>query len=232
MSEFSDALFLRDQTAERAIELLRSAKVQGYIFSAKNGWLPVAYSQGLRTGDTANFEALVDANPGVLIHYSYAEDHGCYVDIYERDVRVGRLKASFEGQNARFDQDEFVGYRLLTPADADTISAWVASAHDYKNRNEEDEYLVARLLHLPRYAWLSYHYELTTNAPDPERLEVDRDGQVLDVKGRPYVPGPEKRPAAKKTATKKTAAKKPLAKKPAAKKPTAKKKAGARSRNH
>jgi hypothetical protein len=180
MSEFSESLFIRSNTIQSAIDLLRAARVAGYAFPSENGWVPVAYSRGAHAGETRNLQSILAANPGELLHYSYAEDHGCWVDLYERDVCVGRLKASFEQQNARFDRGEFVSRRLLTNESADATEAWVASAHRYDARKERDEYIVARALGLPRFAWFSYEYELTTDAPDEARIEIDREGQARD----------------------------------------------------
>jgi hypothetical protein len=180
MSEFSESLFVRSNTIQSAIDLLRAAGVAGYAFPSENGWVPFAYSRGAHVGDTRNLQSILAANPGELLHYSYAEDHGCWVDLYERDVRVGRLKASFEQQNARFDRGEFLSRRLLTDEGADATEAWVASAHHYDARKKRDEYIVARALGLPRFAWFSYEYELTTDAPDEARIEIDREGRARD----------------------------------------------------
>jgi hypothetical protein len=183
MSEFSESLFVRSHTIQSAIDLLRAAGVAGFAFPSENGWVPVAYSRGAHIGDTRNLQSILAANPGALLHYSYAEDHGCWLDLYERDVRVGRLKASFEQQNARFDRGEFLSRRLMTTEGADATEAWVAGAHRYLAREKRDEYIVARALGLPRFAWFSYEYELGTDVPDEARIEIDREGRVRDRAG-------------------------------------------------
>src|SRR5262249_19591704 len=135
MSEFSESLQLRSDDSADGVALLRSAKVSGYVFPAGSGWVPIAYSTGARIGDSENLRRILDANRGLLVHSSYAEDHGCYVNVYEGPNRVARLKAAFESENARFDRDAFERLGLLTPPAAVAIEGWVAKAHDWAERH-------------------------------------------------------------------------------------------------
>lgn len=237
MSEFSEALYLRASSSDEGVALLRAAKVAGYVYPALNGWVPVVYAKGRAMGRDDGIGPILAANRGELVHYAYAEDHGCWVDVYERDVRVARLKASFEAQNARFDRAEMLARALLSAKDADRIEAWVGGAHRWAERQEHDEHVVAKALGLPRYAWFSREYEITNDTPDAGRIEVDAEGRIreraesfdaeleellatLPPTRKPPAarPPPAKKATAKKAPTKKSPAKEAPAKKAPAKK--------------
>src|SRR5688572_28200058 len=136
MSDFTDAFFLRGEVLASAIALLQAAKVPGYVFPAENGWIPIVFSRGARI-DFENLELVIAANPGILLHYTFANDHGCAVALYERNRRLGRIRAMFETADGRFDRDGFLAHGLLTTGDAAAIDAWIACAHDEATRGDE-----------------------------------------------------------------------------------------------
>jgi hypothetical protein len=163
-----------------AVMLLQRANVAGYVFPASERWAPLVFSAGLRVGSSEGRDRIIAANEGIL-HYSYAEDHGVWVDVYDGPSRVACLKASFESEAAAFDRAEFVKMKLLTPADADAVEAWIAQAHRWESRSDAEEYIVAEKLRLPRFAWFSYDYELQTPDASGDRIAVDSDGTCQRV---------------------------------------------------
>lgn len=173
MSEFSDSFHLRTDDPEDAIELLRRAKVPGYVFPPAFGFVSFVCPR-----DKRFYQQVLGANLGLLVDYSFAADHGCWVNLYERDVKVGNLSAAFEEERSRFDREAFIDIGLVDPQGAEAIAEWVREAHDVSKRSRETDHTVAKKLRLPHFSWLSYHYALSDETPPDGRIEIDRDGQT------------------------------------------------------
>ncbi len=135
--------------------LLQRANVLGLVFPAANGWVSFVYSGGVYVGETANRDRLLDANRGLLVSYEYFEE-GCEVQVFQDAHFVA--EASFERKKVKFDKDDFVALGLLSPAAASEVETWLKKAHEGVQRGPE-QYVVARCLGLPRYAWFSFAYE-------------------------------------------------------------------------
>jgi hypothetical protein len=178
MSEFSASMHLQSATLEDAVALLRAAQVPGYVFPANDRWVPFVYSAGAHVGSKENFERIVGANRGLLLTYDYAADHGCWVGVYRGPARIARIEALFEVQRTAFEPAEFVRLGLLSVTDAEAIGLWIASAHRWEARPDENAHIVAEKLGLSRYAWFAHAYECDADSPDEERVEVDALGNV------------------------------------------------------
>ena len=225
MGELSESGHLRTTNPEHAVALLKRAKLPGYVFPERNGWVTFVYPPG----DENRFD-LEQANERLLLLYEYASDLGCWVTLYQGKKPITRLKASFDRPNFAFDRKPFEQLELLTPLSAATVESWVRRAHVPPERNRAP-YLVAERLHLPRYQWLSYLAEQSKPAAaDPQRIEVLPNGTVKRPP-KPVAPhvgtgeAPTKGKGRGKSKAGKKAAKKTSAKKPAkkvAKKPTKK----------
>jgi hypothetical protein len=191
MSEFSESLHLRGEDPTAGVGLLRRAKVAGYVFPAADGWISIAYHQPrislksaadlvrslVEARDRRELARMVDANEGTLLHYSYAEDHGCSVAVYEERRRVCRLAVSFDSKRRRprFDRDAFLQRSLMTAAAADSVELWLAG----KRPGRDDRYTVGNALGLPHFEWFSYGYEVRDDVDHPPgRLEVDATGKA------------------------------------------------------
>lgn len=236
MGEQSESGHLRTTNPEHAVALLERAKLPGYVFPERNGWVTFVYPPG----DENRFD-LEQANEKLLLLYEYAADLGCWVTLYNGKKPLTRLKASFDRPNFAFDRKPFEQLELLTPLSAATVESWVRRAHVPPERNRAP-YLVAERLHLPRYQWLSFLAEQSKPAAaDPQRIEVLANGTVkrppkpsaphvavaAPVKGNAKAKAPKA--SKKKSSAKKTSAKKPVPKSPkpikpakAAKKPAKK----------
>lgn len=169
MSEDSASFHLRTSNPAHAVELLRRARVPGFVFPPGNGFVTFVCPR-----DEATREAVTTANLGLLFEYAYAADHGCSVSVYERDVKVASLRARFEEQRARFDRDAFIDIGLVDVRAANAIAEWVRG----EGADDAREHLVAKKLGLPRFAWLSYRYARADEAPIAGRVEVDRRGRT------------------------------------------------------
>lgn len=232
MAEVSESGHLRTTNPEHAVALLKRAKLPGYVFPERNGWVTFVYP----VSDENRFD-LEQANEKLLLLYEYAAELGCWVTLYQGKKPITRLKASFDRPNFAFDRKPFEQHELLTSLSAATVESWVRRAHVPAERMRAP-YLVAERLHLPRYQWLSFLAEQSKPAAsDPSRIEVLPNGSVKRPP-KPVAPhvavaepaGKKGKKASKKNSSSKkptkTSAKKPAkaAAKPAkpAKKPTKK----------
>jgi hypothetical protein len=172
VSELSESGHLQSENAEHAVALLKRAKVPGYVFPSRNGWVSFVYPPG----DENRFD-LAQANEKLLVLYEYAADHGCWVTVYQAKKPITRLKAAFDRPNALFDRRAFESLEVLSPAGAAAVEVWVRRAHLLHERVRAP-HLVAERLHLPRYAWFSHLSERTSANPDPQRIEVLENGSV------------------------------------------------------
>jgi hypothetical protein len=200
VSELSESGHLRTENAEHAVALLKRAKVPGFVFPARNGWVSFTYPPG----DENRFD-LAQANEKLLVLYEYAADQGCWVTVYQAKKPVTRLKAAFDRPNVAFDRRTFESLELVSPAGAAAIEAWSKRAHLLHERVRAP-HLVAERLHLPRYAWFSFLGEQTKEQPEPQRIEVLANGTVRRPP-KPVAPHVAVvAPPKKKTATKRKAA--------------------------
>jgi hypothetical protein len=226
MSEFSDSFHLRSTDPQDAIALLRRAKAPGYVFPPADGFVTFVCPR-----DEDVPKAVLAANVGLLIDYSFAEDHGCWVDVYERDAKVASLSVDFDEQRAHFERSKFIAKGLLDAGAAEDVARWIRGSPDAEARSGREAYVIARKLRLPRFAWLSYRYAQTDETPPEGRIEVDRSGRTRTIEEaemddigellatlpptrKPRAPPTDKTPTAtKKAATKKAATKKAATKK-------------------
>jgi hypothetical protein len=207
VSEFSDSFHLRATDPADAIALLRAAGVAGSVFPAENGWVSFVFERGSGIGTKELAERVFTANKGLLVDYSYAADHGCWVAVYLGAERVARLTVSFETPSRSFDREAFLRLGLLAPAGADAIERWM------HGDQRTGDYVVAKQLGLPRYRWFARRYEL--DEPSEGGVEVDADGSVRtheealkdEIEELLRTLPPTKKPAAKKPAGKKSVTK-------------------------
>jgi hypothetical protein len=172
VGELSESGHLRTENAEHAVALLKRAKVPGFVFPARNGWVSFVYPPG----DESRFD-LAQANEKLLILYEYAADQGCWVTVYDAKKPITRLRVAFDRPNSAFDRRAFESFELVSPAGASAVEAWSKRAHLLHERVSAP-YLVAERLHLPRYAWFSFAAEQTKAQPEAQRIEVRANGTV------------------------------------------------------
>ncbi|MBD1912956.1 MULTISPECIES: hypothetical protein [unclassified Leptolyngbya] len=79
MSEFSESYHLRQASQEDAVQLLQRAGLKGIVFPSSSQW--TSFVPGGQ--DWEALPAIVQANSGILLHYSYGEDHGWTIEVYE-----------------------------------------------------------------------------------------------------------------------------------------------------
>lgn len=187
MSEFSESLHLRTEDPAAAVELLRRARVRGYVLSPseaaslgfvssnKAAWVPITIAPDEPPG-RAQFDRVIAANEGTLVFWDYAEDHGCNVSLYEGSRRVGRIRVSFESRLHSFDRDVFVDRGLIDAKGAARIEEWL--------RHAVPGTVVAEELGLLQYRWLSF--DVVRKGRDAGKgyeraIELDARGRVVET---------------------------------------------------
>lgn len=95
MSEFSDCYFLRTFERRDAKRLLTRVRRYGLVLSSSRSWVPFLVDGVLDAGAPAH--DVVRHNEGVLLHYSYAEDHGLTLSFYEDTVESLRIEIQRRG---------------------------------------------------------------------------------------------------------------------------------------
>src|SRR4029079_9026049 len=86
-----------------------------------------------------------EENKGLLVHYDYANDHGCWVTVHDGKKPVARIKAAFDRPNAAFDRATFEKLGILTPIGAQAVDAWVKRAHVWHERSRTPHLVAERL---------------------------------------------------------------------------------------
>lgn len=163
MSEFSSSLHLHDASLDTVVELLRRAKVAGFVFPPEHGWTAFTALDPAR---------VIAANEARLVHYDFSSDHELRVEAFDGRKRLARLKVDFEQLRARFEGPKFVAHGLMTGAGVRLVKQWLETG------GPRGAAVVAKALGLTRFRWLSHAYELENDDPSVGRVEVDTSGAV------------------------------------------------------
>lgn len=173
MSEFSSSFHLRSNELRDGVELLRRARVPGFVHPQVNGWVPVVFPHGFGMED--KLDRILASNRGLAVHYDYAEDHGVRADAYRGSERVAQLYVSFESNRATFEAVEFVALGRMSETSTREIQQWIDGTR------HRGLLVVAASLGLPRHSWFSYDYESRARPPaTSERVEVSTDGTIVE----------------------------------------------------
>jgi hypothetical protein len=81
MSEHSDCYYLKGLEPAGASSLLKRARRYGLVLGQVNGWIPFL-ADGIADAGQAAL-AVTQHNVGVLLHYSYAEDHAIKLRVFD-----------------------------------------------------------------------------------------------------------------------------------------------------
>ena len=208
MSEFSESFHLRAGSGSDAVGLLERASVRGFVFPRSGSWVPfvcggtpadlaaalaaaspevpppVAEFLASQRANQVAIERVLCANTSTLLHYRFAADHECTVQLYEGARRTGVIHASFDDGAWHFDAAAFLQSGVLGRAACADLKAWLETAAAFHDRQLHqltakleaeylaDRYFVARILGLTDYTWLSFEYELDATPGVPDRIPV------------------------------------------------------------
>lgn len=81
MSEFSDCYYLLNATSEQAVSLMKKARRYGMVLPKSDRYVPFLVDGAWDAGTLVDL--VIDNNSGILLHYSYAEDHGLWITVYD-----------------------------------------------------------------------------------------------------------------------------------------------------
>ncbi len=82
MSEFSDCFFLLDASHDQAVSLFSLVRRYGIVLPPANRYTPFLVDGACDAGSL--IDTAIDHNPGIMLHYSYVEDHGLWLTAYDR----------------------------------------------------------------------------------------------------------------------------------------------------
>lgn len=89
MSEFSDSYHLHTGDPTEVVALLRRARRYGAVLPTSTPFVPFLVDGASEAGGVA--EDVVTHNTGVLVHYSYAEDHGLEIGVFEKSSCIATI---------------------------------------------------------------------------------------------------------------------------------------------
>lgn len=158
MSEFSESWHLRTMEPQEAVKLLEQAERRGYVFEEENGWVTFV-------ADGSSFQSdpqLISLNPGLLIHYIYAEDHGWELGVYKRDQRVFEYKCDWSDGEIVVESSGFEAAMFAEFVDApalEELEALFLNEHpDEIFQEEPAAYRCAYFIGLVHVDWISFDY--------------------------------------------------------------------------
>jgi hypothetical protein len=159
MSEFSESYHLRTENSSDAVELLRRAGLNGFVYPPTGGWVSFV-AEG---GDFEPDERIVSVAGRVLLHYVCAEDHGWNFTLFDGAKVISRYRCDWEDEvlvaSAEYDRTALLPFvapaksavfedfeSRLRPADLDDVM------------ESEPSKLLAQALGLEHYDWLDYDH--------------------------------------------------------------------------
>ncbi|OKP77884.1 hypothetical protein A3844_29180 [Paenibacillus helianthi] len=153
MSEFSASYHLQTSDQQKAVELIRASNNKGFVFPESNGWVTFIVKGpafGIR-------KAIVSLNPGLLVHYSYMEDHGWALSFFEKDELISTYKCDWtEELHIEKDKLDIVLLRELIIKQGNSIEDLEKALDLAEDIGEEPPaYFIANKLGLSYYEWLS-----------------------------------------------------------------------------
>lgn len=169
MSEFSESYHLRTSDREAAVNLIRNSGNTGYVFAETNGWVSFLI-------EGANFSVnpeVIKQNPGLLVHYIFAEDHGFEFRVYRKEEAVLEFVCDWNDEVEIEDNELDLGViRELVLLQGNSISG-IEQLFEAESMFSDitPAYELAERIGLVHYAWLS--------ADNVEEYETDEEIQVV-----------------------------------------------------
>lgn len=91
MSEFSASYHLKSNDRTKAVELIKCSGNRGFVFEETNGWVTFVIE-----GPAFDIsESVILCNPGIIVHYIFAEDHGWELRVFHKDELVFEYKCDW-----------------------------------------------------------------------------------------------------------------------------------------
>jgi len=169
MSEFSESYHLQSERAEDAIELLRRARLKGYVFRPTNGWVTFLAEEGIFEPDAG----IVDAAIQPLLHYVSAEDHGWSFTLFDRANVVCAYSCDWDDEitvdDSQYSRASLVRYiPAVKAALLDDLESRLNPEDIDELFEVEPSKLFAQAIGLEHYDWLSYDFMARDFDESPE----------------------------------------------------------------
>ena len=158
MSEFSESYHLREASQGDAVKLLQRARLNGIVFPSSTQWTSFVPAGQ----DWEGLEAIVQANSGILLHYSYGEDHGWIIEVYKDSERHMIFQHWWDDS-----LEEELGDLIEPPPpnnpDMDLLTQWIPQSPEslavlqecFLTDGQDRAYRFAELIGLEYFQWLS-----------------------------------------------------------------------------
>lgn len=172
MSEFSESYHLRANNPQIVVDLIIASNNKGYVCPEKNGWVTFV----LKGQDFEIDENIISLNPGVLIHYIYAEDHGWELRIFNKSKIEFEFSCNWT-EEIHIEKSHFnltlLNELIVSQGNTtDGIESLFEVNEDIFELEEPPAYVVAQKLGLVYYEWLSDDY-IDMNDGEETILVVD-----------------------------------------------------------
>ena len=156
MSEFSESWQVLGLSTTLVEQRLSEAKLDHKVYGGKTWTAFVAPKKSVRD--------VPRVFPELLLHYIFAGDHGCWVELFQGGKRLTRIAATFEDRSEKtFAPEAWRTAGLLDDLKSRAIRQYVEVAHDFRRQSTHSKYVVAESLGLDQFQWKSYEYALADN---------------------------------------------------------------------
>ncbi|HEY9187328.1 MAG TPA: hypothetical protein VIR55_05435 [Ignavibacteria bacterium] len=99
MSEFSFSFHLRTNNSQEVVNLLKGCGLNGYVFPSTNNWTTFVCEEE----DIEKNDKLINANSGLLVYYTFAEEYGWGFSIFKDNKKICSYDCLWGGPI--FDED-------------------------------------------------------------------------------------------------------------------------------
>ncbi|MDQ6420580.1 hypothetical protein RB620_14210 [Paenibacillus sp. LHD-117] len=156
MSEFSASYHLKTDDRNQVVKLIRDSGNTGFVFEETNGWVTF-----LIEGPAFDIsESVISCNPGMLVHYSHAEDHGWELRIFNKDEIVFDYTCDWTDdiqiRKELFDLD-LIKELVINQGNSTADLEGLFDLKDF-DFDQSPAFAFAELIGLVHYEWLSADY--------------------------------------------------------------------------
>ena len=162
MSEFSCSYHLRSDSIDDCISLIRKAKVTGFVFPAREGWVSFVVNEP----DFVFSKKLRDANDGVLLNFINAEDHGWSFEVFNKNIRVCKFECSYSEDE---DEDDFGELDESSFDDIDDFTRYFPCTYSLEKCVENWDGLFSQ----DQSCILDRTFKMNKKTPPSEKVTVD-----------------------------------------------------------
>lgn len=153
MSEFSSSYHLKTNDRAKVVDLIKNSNNKGYVFGETNGWVTF-----LIEGPAFDInDSVIECNPGLIVHYIFAEDHGWELRVFSKDELVFEYKCDWTDE-ILIEKEQFdISIIKEIIADQGNSIDNVDEIFDLSDLDFENPpaYRLANKLGLVNYEWLS-----------------------------------------------------------------------------